>query len=77
MKKDLEIKNENSYIQEIEMAAKHQIPISVNGKKYHEYKPESISSFLKEETEDYMAGYVTNEDGKIILIEYDKISNSN
>lgn len=73
MKKEQKIKNEYQYENEIERAAMKQIPIIVNGKKYRTYKPEMISSFLQEQSEDYMAGYLMDENGKVVLIEYNKV----
>lgn len=74
MKKEQKTQYEYQYENEIEIAAMHQIPISVNGKKYQTYRPEAISSFLQEQPGDYMAGYLIDENGTIVLIEYNKIT---
>ena len=74
MGKEQKAEKKYQYENEIEIAAMHQIPIAVNGKKYQTYRPEAISSFLQEQPEDYMAGYLIDENGTIDLIEYNKIS---
>lgn len=73
MKRERNTKSEYQYEYEIENAAMNQIPIIVDGKKYQNYKPEMISSFLQEQSEDYMAGYLIDENGSIVLIEYNKV----
>ena len=77
MKKKQKIQNEYQYEKEIEIAAMKQIPIAVNGREYQTYHPEAISSFLQEQPEDYMAGYLIDEKGTIVLIEYNKITENN
>lgn len=77
MKKKQKIQNEYQYEKEIEIAAMKQIPIAVNGREYQTYQPEAISSFLQEQPEDYMAGYLIDEKGTIVLIEYNKITENN
>ena len=75
MKEEQNIRSEYQYENEIERAAMNQIPIIVNGKEYHTYKPETIYSFLQEQSEDYMAGSLTDENGTIVLIEYNEVKN--